>query len=95
MAALSSIAATIEPIVTVRIERARAEFVRGQAETLLAENEKRLRVFFEDSRDMIYTANSDDVVTSINTAGLVLTGSIREARDRRPSFFGPRPQRFR
>jgi len=72
--ALSSIAATIEPIVTVRIERARAEFVRVQAETLLAESERRLRAFVEDSRDMIYTANSDDVVTSINAAGLALTG---------------------
>lgn len=72
--ALSSIALTIAPIVDIRIEREREEFVRRQAEVLLAESEKRLRSFFEDSRDMIYTTNSEDIVTSINAAGLVLTG---------------------
>ncbi len=71
---LSSIAYTIAPIVGVRIEREREQFVRHQAEVLLSENEKRLRAFFEDSRDMIYTANSEDVVTSVNAAALVLTG---------------------
>jgi two-component system, NtrC family, sensor kinase len=72
--ALESISYTIAPIVGVRIEREREEHVRHQAELLLAENEKRLRAFFEDSRDMIYTANSEDVVSSINAAGLALTG---------------------
>lgn len=71
---LSSIAYTIAPIVGVRIEREREEYVRRQAELLLAENERRLRSFFEDSRDMIYTSNGADEVTSVNAAGLVLTG---------------------
>jgi two-component system, NtrC family, sensor kinase len=71
---LSSIAYTIAPIVGIRIEREREEHVRRQAELLLAEKEKRLRGFFEDSRDMIYTADSEDLLSSINAAGLALTG---------------------
>jgi PAS domain S-box-containing protein len=71
---LSSIARTIAPIIDVRIEREREEFVRRQVEAHLAENEKRLRSFFEDSRDMIYTANGQDLMTGINAAGLALTG---------------------
>jgi two-component system NtrC family sensor kinase len=74
MDALSAIARAITPIVDVRIEREREEYVRHQVETMLAENEKKLRAFFEDSRDMIYTANSDDVVTMVNAAGLLFTG---------------------
>jgi two-component system, NtrC family, sensor kinase len=72
--ALSSIARTITPIVGARIERERADFVRKQVEASLAASEKRLRSFFEDSRDMIYTANSADLVTNINAAGLSLLG---------------------
>jgi two-component system, NtrC family, sensor kinase len=72
--ALTSIAYTIAPIVAVRIEREREKYVRHQAEVLLAESEMRLRSFFEDTRDMIYTADSGDLVTSINAAGLALTG---------------------
>lgn len=72
--ALSAIARAITPIVDVRIEREREEYVRHQVETMLAESEKKLRAFFEDSRDMIYTANSDDVVTMVNAAGLLFTG---------------------
>ena len=70
--ALSTIARTVAPIVGVRIERERAEFVRRQVEASLSASEKRLRSFFEDSRDMIYTANSEDVVTNVNAAGLAL-----------------------
>ncbi|HOX33586.1 MAG TPA: ATP-binding protein [Spirochaetales bacterium] len=72
--ALSSIARTLTPIIDVRIEREREEFVRRQVEKNLAESERRLRAFFEDSRDMIYTANAEDVVTSMNAAGFALTG---------------------
>jgi two-component system NtrC family sensor kinase len=71
---LGSIARTIAPIVGVRIERERADFIRKQVEASLAESERRLRSFFEDSRDMIYTANAEDIVTSINAAGLALVG---------------------
>lgn len=77
--ALAAIAATISPIVGVRIERERSDYVRRQAEIQLADNERRLRAFFEDSRDMIYTADAADIVTSINAAGLGLTG--RSAKD--------------
>jgi PAS domain S-box-containing protein len=71
---LSSIARTIAPIVRAGIERERADFVRKQVEASLAASEKRLRAFFENSRDMIYTSNAEDIVTSINAAGLALTG---------------------
>jgi PAS domain S-box-containing protein len=71
---LATIVYTIAPIVAMRIEREREECVRRQAEVLLAESERRLRSFFEDTRDMIYTADAGDVVTSINAAGLALTG---------------------
>jgi len=78
--ALGAIADTIAPIVEVRIEREREDFVRHQAELLLAESERRLRGFFEGSRDMIYTANSEDVVTSVNAAGLGLTGRSQKSQ---------------
>jgi two-component system, NtrC family, sensor kinase len=71
---LSSISRTIAPIVAARIGRERAEFVRQRIEESLAASEKRLRSLFDDSRDMIYTANSEDVVTAINAAGLALLG---------------------
>jgi PAS domain S-box-containing protein len=73
---LSAIADTISPIVGVRLARAKEEAVRREAEQRLSENEKRLRSFFEDSRDMIYTADSEDRLTSINSAGLALTGRL-------------------
>ncbi len=71
---LTSICQTIAPIVRVRIEREKEEYVRRQAEILLSKSERRLRAFFEDTRDMIYTANADDVVTSVNAAGFALMG---------------------
>jgi two-component system, NtrC family, sensor kinase len=77
-AALSTIAGAVAPIVRVRIERERAEFVRAQVEASLAASDRRLRSFVEDSHDMIYSCNADDVVTSVNPAGLKLLG-----RDRR------------
>jgi PAS domain S-box-containing protein len=75
--ALSSISQTIAPIVGARIEREKADFIRKQVEASLAASERRLRSFFEDSRDMIYTANADDVITAINAAGQTLTGRER------------------
>ena len=72
--ALSSIARTIAPIVGIRIEREREESVRRAAESLLMEKERRLRGFLEDSRDMIYTTDSGDIITYINVSGLALVG---------------------
>jgi two-component system NtrC family sensor kinase len=76
---LSSIALTIAPLVDVRREREHEEFVRHQVENLLAKNEKRLRTFFEEARDMVYSADENDVVTSLNAAGIVLTGRTEKA----------------
>jgi PAS domain S-box-containing protein len=75
--ALAAIARTVAPIVRVRIERERAEFVRNQIEANLAASDRRLRSFFEDSRDMIYSANAADIVTNVNAAGL---GLLRKER---------------
>jgi two-component system NtrC family sensor kinase len=77
--ALIAIADTISPIVSVRIERERIGVERREAELRLAKNERRLRSFFEDSRDMIYTSNPLDIVTAVNAAGLALTGRKRKA----------------
>ena len=60
--------------VHMRKESSRREFVRREAETALRRSEQRLRNFFEESKDMIYSSNADDVVASINHAGLLLLG---------------------
>ncbi len=62
------------PLMRSRSERRRQEGIRIEAERELRHSEERLRTFFEESRDMIYTANADDVVASMNSAGLGLLG---------------------
>jgi two-component system NtrC family sensor kinase len=71
---LVAVVKTIAPIVQVRRERQIEEKVRQKAEEMLAGNERRLRTFLEGSRDMIYTADSGDIITGINAAGLALLG---------------------
>ncbi len=71
---LIEIAQSIAPIIQVRFERVREEKIRREAETRLLKNELRLRTFLEGSRDMIYTADAADIVTSVNAAGLTLLG---------------------
>ena len=63
------------PLVQERAKRARQEVIRIDAERSLRRSEQRLRTFFEESRDMIYTVNADDVIASMNAAGLALLGS--------------------
>jgi len=62
------------PLMRSRAERRRQEAIRVEAERELRRSEERLRTFFEESRDMIYTANAGDVVASMNSAGLGLLG---------------------
>jgi PAS domain S-box-containing protein len=57
-----------------RRNRAMQERIRHEAERALRRSEERLRAFFEESPDMIYTANAVDVIASINGAGLKLLG---------------------
>jgi two-component system, NtrC family, sensor kinase len=57
-----------------RKDRAHAERIRGEAERALRKSEERLRTFFGESKDMIYMTNADDIVASINDAGLELLG---------------------
>ncbi|PKL23494.1 MAG: hypothetical protein CVV47_14760 [Spirochaetae bacterium HGW-Spirochaetae-3] len=71
---LVAVVKAITPIIQVRFERLRDEAIRIEAEKRLAKNERRLRTFLEGSRDMIYTANAQDVITSVNAAGLTLLG---------------------
>ena len=53
------------------VERGGGQDVR---EALLLKSEKRLRTFFEEARDMVYTTDGDDVLTSLNAAGIKLSG---------------------
>ena len=61
------------PILTRRI-RASQELVRREAEHSLRLSEERLQTFFDESGDMIYSTNADDVVASINATGLTILG---------------------
>jgi PAS domain S-box-containing protein len=60
--------------VKLRKQKARDEWVRGETEHALRKSEESLRTFFSETKDMIYTSNTDDVVASINDAGLELLG---------------------
>jgi PAS domain S-box-containing protein len=64
----------IAPVATVRYRASRVQRVRDEAENELRTSEAELRTFFEESRDMIYTANGEDIVASINSAGIALLG---------------------
>ncbi|MFA6505263.1 MAG: ATP-binding protein [Treponemataceae bacterium] len=72
--ALASIRQTIAPIVAIRYERDIEEHKRLETETLLANNERRLRDLFDGTRDMIYTADADDLITSVNLAAPTMLG---------------------
>jgi PAS domain S-box-containing protein len=74
VSSLASLNDAIAPVVRIRHERAVEAHAREETQRLLAKNEARLRNLFEGSRDMIYTANSSDMITSINIAGILLLG---------------------
>jgi len=76
---LDSIRSAIAPIVQVRHERGIEEHRRKEAETLLAKNESRLRDLFEGSREMIYTADDQDLITGANAAAVKLLGLSSKA----------------
>ena len=69
---LAAIAKSLVPIAQAKLARESDEIKRQESEKRLADNEQRLRTFLEGSHDMIYTADSDDIVTGINAAGLSL-----------------------
>jgi PAS domain S-box-containing protein len=71
---LDLVCTELRPLIASRTSRMREDYVRREAEKALRRSEERLRAFFEESRDMIYTANKDDVIASINAAGLALLG---------------------
>lgn len=60
--------------VNLRKHQSRERHIRREAEKALRKSEERLRNFFAESRDMIYSSNSDDIVAYINNAGLALLG---------------------
>ncbi len=74
LSALASLQEAISPIVETRHERELAEQKRAEAEKRLARNERRLRDLFEGSRDMIYTASADDIITGVNSSAATLLG---------------------
>jgi two-component system, NtrC family, sensor kinase len=71
---LERVFATFSAHARMRKKRSRDGYVRREAERALRKSEERLRTFFAESKDMIYTTNADDVVASINDAGLALLG---------------------
>ncbi len=73
---LADVADAIASVVAARNEREREEIERQRAEKKLAESERRLRAFIEESRDMIYTVDDSDIITDINPAGLNMLGGL-------------------
>jgi PAS domain S-box-containing protein len=71
---IEGLAGELASLVAAREARMRQELVQREAEKALRRSEERLRTFFEESHDMIYTANKEDVIASINAAGLALLG---------------------
>jgi PAS domain S-box-containing protein len=74
LSSLASLQEAISPIVETRHERKIEEQKRAEAEKRLARSERRLRDLFEGSRDMIYTAGPDDIITSVNNSAAKLLG---------------------
>jgi PAS domain S-box-containing protein len=62
------------PILLVREETLGRIEKMGRISKQVRENDERLRAFFNESRDLIYIANADDVVATINAAGLAMLG---------------------
>lgn len=92
--AVNRVLKDLSPLVYERRERSRREETKAAAELELRRSEVRLRTFFEESRDMIYTANGDDIIAWINDAGIELLGlSDRfEAVGRKFSEFALSPE---
>ena len=74
LSSLISIQEALAPIVKIRHERGIEEQKRKETEKRLARNERRLRDLFDGSRDMIYTANADDIITGVNNSAATLLG---------------------
>ena len=72
--ALASLKEAIAPVIEVRHQRGIEEHLRKETEQLLATNERRLRDLFEGTRDMIYTADADDIITSVNRSAVKMLG---------------------
>jgi PAS domain S-box-containing protein len=74
LSSFSYIVESIAPIVSVRHERGIEERKRMDAERKLARNESRLRDLIDGSRDMIYSVDPQDIITSVNRMGGTLLG---------------------
>jgi PAS domain S-box-containing protein len=61
-------------MVTARLEKDRNEYLRRRMDEDQKRSERRLRTLFLESRDMIYSSNSEDVVAMINNSGLAILG---------------------
>lgn len=64
----------LEPIFRARVSLRKRDTERRKAEHELKSSEEELRRLFVESKDMIYTANIEDRIASINAAGLELLG---------------------
>ena len=68
------IATSVGPALRARLQRDRDEYLRRHMDESQRKGERRLRAFFMESQDMIYSANSDDVIATINDSGLAMLG---------------------
>ena len=71
---LSKVFASFSVNAKARKEQARAATIQAASDQALRRSEERLSTFFAESKDMIYSSNADDIVASINNAGLELLG---------------------
>lgn len=73
-AILAKVFASFSVHAKARKEQARAATIQSASEQALRKSEERLSTFFAESKDMIYSSNAEDIVASINNAGLDLLG---------------------
>jgi PAS domain S-box-containing protein len=71
---LSKVFASFSIHAKARKEQARTATIQAASDQALRRSEERLSTFFAESKDMIYFSNADDIVASINNAGLELLG---------------------
>jgi len=62
------------PLFMIRHERGIAEYSRNEAEKRLAASESRLRALFDGMRDMVYTADANDMITEVSVSACSLLG---------------------
>lgn len=76
---LKAVTEVIDEILTIRTQKDTASLSHHIAETKLAQTQRRMAVFFESFRDMIYTLDPEQVFLSINKNGMEMLGVSEES----------------